>query len=203
MYCANPSCPDFERTGRHGNYEPEITHCPKCGAELVAELPVPQPPTSEPAGDEPTEIVSEYRNRQEAALAAGFLESHGVPALVSRADATGIYPVVGFAGGYRLLVPASQAAEARSLLGQIGPGRGELEDLVPVMACGDRGEAESAIEYLEFQGIPAAALIHDSDSLLTGVEAASEVRVGVRAQDHDRAVEYLEEAGFFAGDETD
>ena len=39
MFCPNRGCVDFLETGMQAEYRDDITVCPKCGAELVRELP--------------------------------------------------------------------------------------------------------------------------------------------------------------------
>jgi hypothetical protein len=47
-----------------------------------------------------------------------MLRSSGIDAVLSSDDADGWYPQVGFVQGYRVLVLASEEADARELIGE-------------------------------------------------------------------------------------
>jgi hypothetical protein len=67
----------------------------------------------------------------------------------------------------------------------------------------DIGEAESAKEYLEFQGI--LAIVETGDAASAGGAPPDKpgMLVTVREDDHDQAFGYLEEAGFFTDEERE
>jgi hypothetical protein len=58
-------------------------------------------------------------SRTEGELVAGLLRSYGVPAAVVTDDAGGQEPQLQLQGGVRVLVPASDEAEARRLLAAV------------------------------------------------------------------------------------
>jgi hypothetical protein len=114
VFCPNPECPDFRDTGVHGEYVDTIWQCPVCGARLVHELPLEEPPhggdETELTGFEPgltgSEVeslvpVGTFLNRQDAELAHSFLTTNGITAFVSRG---------------KLLVPESRLQDAMALL---------------------------------------------------------------------------------------
>jgi len=114
MFCANPQCPEFVELGVHGEYQEEITRCPVCGADLVAELPEDEIRRAVDP-EEPLETVASYNFRQDAELAASLLNAEGIEATILADDAAGVYPAAGFLT-FRVVVPAGQLAEARELL---------------------------------------------------------------------------------------
>jgi hypothetical protein len=61
-------------------------------------------------------VLETFPNRIEAEMAAGLLESEGVPALVLADDAGGAYPSLQFVRGVRLLVAAEDQYRAREIL---------------------------------------------------------------------------------------
>ncbi len=61
-------------------------------------------------------VIETFASRIEAEMAAGLLESEGVPALVMADDAGGAYPALQFTRGVRLLVAAEDQYRAREIL---------------------------------------------------------------------------------------
>ena len=61
-------------------------------------------------------VLETFPNRIEAEMAAGLLESEGVPAMVMADDAGGAYPSLQFVRGVRLMVAAEDAYRAREIL---------------------------------------------------------------------------------------
>ncbi len=61
-------------------------------------------------------ILETFSSRAEAELAAGLLESEGIEALVLADDAGGLYPMLQFIRGVRLLVAREDEAQAREIL---------------------------------------------------------------------------------------
>ena len=129
MFCPSPECPDRLESGEPGEYRDGIFTCPRCGATLVPEHPFPeqeeeQPLPGFPAGDgdggPPVEVAS-FNYRQDAELACSMLEANGVPAFVFGDDCGGVDPRIGFGTRTRVMVPASRAEEAASLLREAAP----------------------------------------------------------------------------------
>lgn len=127
-HCPNPECPDRPAHGRPGEYRDEVDVCPFCGTPLEwgpppepvsrgnADLPPPGEPGDSNSGPA---AVGHFMDEGEAELARGFLEARGIPARIAR-DTAGWYPsALGAMTGIRLLVPASLAAEAESLLAAV------------------------------------------------------------------------------------
>jgi hypothetical protein len=67
-------------------------------------------------------VLETFSSRIEAEMAAGLLESEGVPALVLADDAGGAYPSLQFVRGVRLLVAAEDAYRAREILAAMAEG---------------------------------------------------------------------------------
>ena len=63
-------------------------------------------------------VIETFSSRAVAELAAGLLESEGIEALVMADDAGGLYPMLQFIRGVRLLVAKEDAAQAREILHQ-------------------------------------------------------------------------------------
>ncbi len=61
-------------------------------------------------------VLETFPSRIEAEMAAGLLESEGVPAMVLADDAGGAYPSLQFVRGVRLLVAAEDQYRAREIL---------------------------------------------------------------------------------------
>ncbi len=61
-------------------------------------------------------VLETFPNRIAAEMAAGLLESEGVPAMVVADDAGGAYPMLQFIRGVRLLVSREDEARAREIL---------------------------------------------------------------------------------------
>ena len=61
-------------------------------------------------------VLETFASRIEAEMAAGLLESEGVPAMVLADDAGGAYPMLQFIRGVRLLVYREDEARAREIL---------------------------------------------------------------------------------------
>ncbi|MGC2434433.1 MAG: DUF2007 domain-containing protein, partial [Desulfobaccales bacterium] len=61
-------------------------------------------------------VLETFYSRIEAEMAAGLLESEGIPALVMADDAGGAYPSLQFVRGVRLLVAAADRYRAREIL---------------------------------------------------------------------------------------
>jgi len=61
-------------------------------------------------------VINTFPSRIEAEMAAGLLESEGVPAMVLADDAGGAYPSLQFVRGVRLLVAAEDQYRAREIL---------------------------------------------------------------------------------------
>lgn len=150
MFCSNRDCPDFEMTGRHGEYRDGITICPYCGEHLVANDPTtegvaPEDPATDVAGPEegwrdremPTtediqgdlEPVFETSDPTEVPVVRSFLDAQGIPHVVvgeERFDAfRGSLSPFRFnprAGVVAFLVPASYADVTRELLVELEDG---------------------------------------------------------------------------------
>jgi hypothetical protein len=76
-------------------------------------------------------VLETFPNRIEAEMAAGLLESEGVPAMVMADDAGGAYPSLQFVRGVRLMVAAEDAYRAREILKAMEEGGELLEDGLP------------------------------------------------------------------------
>lgn len=63
-------------------------------------------------------IVAQYTTEQEASIAAGMLESHGIPAQLTGTVMASVYPMTDTWAPVSLLVPADLAPRARHLLGE-------------------------------------------------------------------------------------
>jgi len=61
-------------------------------------------------------VLETFPNRIEAEMAAGLLESEGVPAMVMADDAGGAYPSLQFVRGVRLMVAAADRYRALEIL---------------------------------------------------------------------------------------
>jgi hypothetical protein len=61
-------------------------------------------------------VLETFPNRIEAEMAAGLLESEGVPAMVLADDAGGAYPSLQFVRGVRLMVAAADRYRALEIL---------------------------------------------------------------------------------------
>jgi hypothetical protein len=61
-------------------------------------------------------IIETFTSRAVAELAAGLLESEGIEALILADDAGGLYPMLQFIRGVRLLVAKEDEAQAREIL---------------------------------------------------------------------------------------
>jgi hypothetical protein len=61
-------------------------------------------------------VLETFASRIEAEMAAGLLESEGVPALVLADDAGGAYPSLQFVRGVHLLVATEDQYRAREIL---------------------------------------------------------------------------------------
>jgi len=61
-------------------------------------------------------IIETFTNRLTAEMAAGLLESEGIEALVLADDAGGLYPMLQFIRGVRLLVAKEDELQAREIL---------------------------------------------------------------------------------------
>ena len=146
MYCPNRECPDFETTGRHGEYREGITECPYCGQQLVSmdpasaepqqEEPIPPPscgpgcgapgfPPPEEAGSD-LEPIFETSDPTEIPIVRSFLDAQGIPHVVvgeEQFDAfRGSLSPMRFnprAGVAAFLVPLPYAEIARELLVEI------------------------------------------------------------------------------------
>lgn len=144
MFCANRQCPDFEMTGRHGEYREGITQCPYCGEELVVEDQAAVAVQSDEVADqisEPHEClrdneplspedahadlepVFETSDPTEVPVVRSFLDAQGIPHVVvgeERFDAfRGSLSPFRFnprAGIVAFLVPSEYAEVTRELL---------------------------------------------------------------------------------------
>lgn len=138
MFCPNPDCLDFKEDGVHGEYLETVTLCPKCGAELVPELPpegtswhvaaaetghaevagatlVYATPT--PAG--PLVAVAAFDFAEESERLMSLLAENGVAAFQFYDDGRDFEDPAGVAPCTRVLVAESQAAFAMSLLEKV------------------------------------------------------------------------------------
>ena len=61
-------------------------------------------------------VLETFYSRIEAEMAAGLLESEGVPAMVMADDAGGAYPSLQFVRGVRLMVAAADRYRALEIL---------------------------------------------------------------------------------------
>jgi hypothetical protein len=84
-------------------------------------------------------ILRTFANELEAELARTVLEANGIPALVLRNDAGGMYPSLTFVHGVRLAVHRDDAREAIEILD-----RGDDEELEDPDAPEAPWEADSA-----------------------------------------------------------
>jgi hypothetical protein len=64
-------------------------------------------------------ILRTFANELEAELARTVLEANGIPALVLRNDAGGMYPSLTFVHGVRLVVHRDDAREAIAILDRV------------------------------------------------------------------------------------
>jgi hypothetical protein len=124
-HCPNPRCPDLRETGKHGEFLPHVTTCPRCG-HVLADSPLADGaggcPTISP--DEPLLTVLATPHRSGAAMARGILEGAGIPFVVfNQEDSLNPYRfsagVMPGAGMYEFRVTASRAAEAKRLLATV------------------------------------------------------------------------------------
>ncbi len=76
-------------------------------------------------------VLQTFYSRIEAEMAAGLLESEGVPTLVMADDAGGAYPSLQFLRGVRLMVAAEDAYRAREILKAMEESGVLLEDEPP------------------------------------------------------------------------
>lgn len=83
MYCANNKCPDFEATGKHGEYVAGMTTCPSCGEYLVDTLPPDDPVPRDQGHYTDVEPVFETSDVSEALVVKSLLESEGIPYVTS------------------------------------------------------------------------------------------------------------------------
>jgi hypothetical protein len=67
-------------------------------------------------------VLETFANRMEAEMAAGWLESEGIEALVMADDAGGAYPMLQFVRGVRLMVAAADEGPAREILAAMAAG---------------------------------------------------------------------------------
>ena len=119
MYCPNDRCPDFVAYGVRGEYRDDLAVCPRCHAKLLTGSP-PSPAEPEVVGGEPLVPVGSFEYEHEANLAASFLVSHGIAAVVASDDCGRTDPVLGIVtGGVYLRVPQSREAEAVELLASV------------------------------------------------------------------------------------
>ena len=118
MYCPNDRCPDFVAFGVRGEYRDEHAICPRCHAKLLTgSPPTPVEPDVEVTEGEPLVSVGSFEYEHEANLAASFLVSHGIAAVVAADDCGRTDPVLGVVtGGLYLRVPQSREEEAVELL---------------------------------------------------------------------------------------
>jgi hypothetical protein len=86
MYCANPKCPDFVATGKHGDYVAGVTTCPVCGDYLVDTLPPESELPREETHYTDVEPVFETPDPTEAVVVKGLLESEGIPYVTTGAE---------------------------------------------------------------------------------------------------------------------
>jgi Putative prokaryotic signal transducing protein len=61
-------------------------------------------------------VLEKFSSRIEAEMAAGLLESEGIPAMVMADDAGGTYPPLQFIRGVRLMVAAVDRYRAQEIL---------------------------------------------------------------------------------------
>ena len=124
MYCPNPDCPDVQETGEPGEYRDDVRVCPKCGAELISGAPGDDRDGAGTGAEGDAEstgalvAVAAFNYRQDAELAASFLQANGVEAAVFGDDCGGTDPRIGFSSRARVMVPEGQAALAATLLDQ-------------------------------------------------------------------------------------
>jgi hypothetical protein len=126
MYCPNPDCPDLDAQGIPGEYFPEVTHCPICGAALVAEMP--EWVTRQSAShDDKLVSVLKVTNAALLPLAKSLLESAGIDFTVRNELVQGLigWGQVGtgfnvLTGPPEILVEERNLDEARTLLERLG-----------------------------------------------------------------------------------
>ena len=132
MYCPNPDCPDLDALGSPGEYLPEVTHCPICGAALVTEMP--EWVNRESATrDEKLVPVLTVTNPALLPLAKSILDSAGIPFTVRNELVQGLIGLGQFGTGFNvltgppeILVEERKLDEVRTLLEQ--PGQSDEED---------------------------------------------------------------------------
>jgi hypothetical protein len=131
MFCANPDCPDFVATGRHGEFVAGVDRCPYCHEPLVERLvgpdgaPLPAGSLEPPSEPEP---VHETSDPAEVEIIKSILAGADIPFLIR-----GHEQFKAFRGGHAafrfnpgagtvvFLVPAERAEEARALLTEVEP----------------------------------------------------------------------------------
>jgi hypothetical protein len=137
VYCPNRECPDFLDDGKPGEYLETITVCPKCGAQLVPELPAAdpsdldfsvgapsllatgrpaEPPVATPAAAGPLVALAGFERPEDSEPLMADLATAGIQAYQFFDDGRdfedpGDYPVC-----TRVLVPDSQATLAARVL---------------------------------------------------------------------------------------
>jgi hypothetical protein len=103
MFC--PKCKTEYRVG--------FSRCADCDVVLIPELS----PESEPSEEYVDLIdVRTFSSRHDAELAKGFLESHGVNAVVSGDDYGGIHPALSYSRGVRVLVKKEDVENAKGII---------------------------------------------------------------------------------------
>jgi len=127
--CENADCPDIELFGVRGEYAGDITHCPKCGAELVEPKPEPRSepvPTLDFKPDwlepiMPSEgdffFAASFRDLPDAHIARGLLQDAGFFTEILDEYIVGINWLYSQANhGVKLIVKGDNQEEVRALL---------------------------------------------------------------------------------------
>jgi len=125
MFCPNPECPDFTRSGSPGEYRADVTSCPECGAALSAEPP-PQKTEPDPAhartDDRGFVVVSRLNDASSIAVARAMLDEADIRHFVRNQQSFSPWGGSGgtsILGAVELAVEPDRVGEAEQLLGQV------------------------------------------------------------------------------------
>ncbi len=122
MYCPNEDCPDVKQTGSPGEYRDEVARCPRCGSDLVEDLPAWVEKEEDAApGDvsydfEALVPLCNVSNRARIPLIRSLLDPSGIRYYIRNERTLDRLPVLGAAV---VLVEPSRIDEARELLSRL------------------------------------------------------------------------------------
>jgi hypothetical protein len=99
----------------HDEFQDGVEICPDCGAQLVSELPVPQP-VDRGRGDEPLVHIATAADEVMASLWKEVLEDEGIRSMVKRSDLAAAMYSLPFNTQCEVYVLASDAERAKEIL---------------------------------------------------------------------------------------